>query len=126
MARILIMDDDDDFREMLKEMLEMAGYEVAEAANGKEGMKVYRAEPADLIVIDIFMPEQEGIETIRELKRDFPDTKIIAISGGGRGSVFNYLNMVMDFGVAYAFTKPFERDDLLKAIHDLLPEGAKF
>lgn len=64
-------------------MLENVGYEIVVAADGKKGIKAFQEKPLDLVITDIFMPEKEGLETIRELKRDFPDVKIIAISGGG-------------------------------------------
>ena len=84
MALILIIDDDDQIRRVLRKTLERDGYDVADAPNGKEGIRLYRENPADLVITDIIMPEKEGIETIRELRRDFPEVKIIAISGGGR------------------------------------------
>jgi CheY-like chemotaxis protein len=87
MALILIIDDDNQFRAMLREMLERTGYEFLEASDGKEGLKLYRENPTDLI-----MPEKEGIETIIELRRDFPDVKIIAISGGGQIDAEQYLS----------------------------------
>ena len=91
MARILIIDDEEKFRKMLRQMLERAGHEVVEAPDGKEGVKLYREKLTDLIITDIFMPEKEGIQTIKELKRDFPEAKIIAISGGGRNGLFYFL-----------------------------------
>lgn len=93
MPLILIIDDDDQIREMLRQMLERAGYEVTDAPNGKVAMKLYREQPADLIITDLIMPGKEGIETIIELRRDFPEVKIIAISGGGRIAPRDYLAM---------------------------------
>ena len=93
MARILIIDNDVQILNMLRQTLEREGYDVLKASNGKQGIRLHREEPVDLIITDIIMPEKEGIETILELKRDYPDVKIIAISGGGRTGprgVFRY------------------------------------
>jgi CheY-like chemotaxis protein len=121
MKRILVIDDDTQMRQMLRQTLERAGYEVVEAQDGEEGMKLYRQSPTDLIITDIIMPEKEGVETIIELKRDFPDVKIIAISGGSRGvAAQNCLSYVSCLGVSDVFSKPFEREELLEAIQKAL------
>ncbi|MGA1867433.1 MAG: response regulator [bacterium] len=120
MARILIIDDDVQIQEMLKQMLERAGYEVVTAPNGKVAIKLYREDPADLIITDLIMPEMEGIETIRKFKRDFPNIAIIAMSGGGRISPDSYLGMVKKFGVKHTFVKPIKRAELLEAVQELL------
>ena len=120
MARILIIDDDVQILDMLRQTLECEGYEVVDASNGKEGIRLYRENPADLIITDIFMPEKEGIEMIIELKRDFPDVKIIAISGGGRISPEEYLCMAKKLGARYTFSKPVEREKLLAAVRKLI------
>ena len=82
MARILVVDDDQDMRKLLRKTLEKAGYEVVEAPDGVKATRVYQQNPADIIITDIFMPEKEGLELIQEVKRNFPGAKIIAISGG--------------------------------------------
>ena len=119
-GRVLVIEDDPQMRRVLKQIIEDKGHDVVVASNGKEGIKRYRANPFDLVVTDIIMPEKEGLETIIELKRDFPDVKIIAISGGGKIDAETYLNMAKDFGVAYTFAKPVEREELLNAVRDLL------
>ncbi len=120
MRRILIIDDDVQFCQMLRQMLERAGYEVVEASNGKEGIKLFREAPTDLVITDIIMPEKEGIETIIELKREFTNVKIIAISGGGHLEASGYLNSTKYLKVARTFEKPFNREELLEAIQELL------
>ena len=85
MSRILLIDDDDQFRGMLQQALRREGYEVVEARDGKEGVICFRTAAIDLVMTDILMPEQEGLQTIRELRAEFPAIKIIAISGGGAG-----------------------------------------
>jgi len=120
MARILIIDDDAQLLAMLRQTLEREGYEVVEASDGKAGLKRYHENPTDLIITDLIMPEKEGIETITELRRAFPDVKIIAISGGGQVDPGQYLSIAKSFGVQYTFAKPVERNELLKAVRDLL------
>ena len=125
MANILIIDDDDQFREMLGQMLECAGYEVILASDGKEGLRLFRKNRVDLVITDIFMLEKDGIEVIMKFRRNFPVKKIIAISGGYRNiSPEETLEMVKGFGAKYTFKKPVDRDELLGAIKDLLQEGA--
>jgi len=122
MARILIIDDDVQFLKMLRLMLEDAGYEVIEAENGEVGIHLFREARTDLIITDIFMPVKEGIETMLALKREYPDVRIIAMSGGGRTSDFSYLEIMKGLGADRAFAKPFERPELLAAIQELLGE----
>jgi len=120
MHRILIIDDDNEFRKMLALRLTKACYEVVEALNGREGLRAYQAEPVDLVVTDIFMPVQEGIETVFKLKEISPDLPIIAISGGGSRQNFDYLDNVSDFGVDKTFQKPFVMSEFLDAIKELI------
>jgi DNA-binding response OmpR family regulator len=84
MARILVIDDDPQIREMLRELFRIAKYEVLVAPDGDAALRLHRANPADLIVTDIVMPEKEGLETILGFRRHFPAARIIAISGGGK------------------------------------------
>ena len=122
MARILVIDDDELVLDMLYESLTLEGYDVLKASNGQQGLKLYREEPVDLIITDLIMPEKEGIETIIELRQDFPDVKIIAISGGGRIGKKDYLHMAKIFGVQRTFKKPVAREQLLDAIRELINE----
>ena len=121
-ARILLIDDDDQIRTALREMLEREGYEVAEAPDGKAGCSYFRNEGADLVITDILMPEKDGIETIIEIRRDFPEAKIIAISGGGDIDPNFYLHLSSQFGVSRTLTKPFEREDLLASVRELMDQ----
>ncbi len=121
MARILVIDDNKRFQEMLKEVLERQEYEVVTASDGKEGMDLYRKEPTDLVITDIIMPDKEGIETIFELQRDFPNAKIIAISGGGKMKAENCLRTAgLISNVKRTFQKPFATDELLQAVKEIL------
>lgn len=118
MPHILVIEDESDIRNLLKEMLELAGYGVAMASDGAEGIALYRQHSADLVITDIMMPHKDGIETIRELKRDFPNVKIIAITGY-RGS-FSRLPAAEVLGAQRTIVKPFTRSDLLNAVSSLL------
>jgi CheY-like chemotaxis protein len=120
MTRILVIDDDVEMRLMLKEMLSRAGYEVLEAADGNAGMEMFRSAPTDIIITDIIMPEKDGWETIVELRKDFPEVKIIAISGGDRIGPFSYLMVGKKFGANQVLPKPIKRDTLLRTITQLL------
>lgn len=123
MPRILVIDDEQYILLMLKKMLERAGFDVDIAINGEEGLRYYHKYPADLIITDIVMPEKEGLETIRELKSDNPNVKIIAISGGGRADSKEYLESARLFGAERIFSKPFKQAELLKAVQDMLSDA---
>ena len=120
MARILIVDDETDLRRMFKMLFESNGYEVIEASNGNEAIDLYRSSPVDLIIMDVFMPEKEGIETILELTSEFPDVNVIAISGGGKVGTRDCLDSALEFGAKRVFTKPVTADRLLRAVEQIL------
>jgi DNA-binding NtrC family response regulator len=120
MNSVLIIEDDEFIQKMLKQTFERAGYEVATAANGRIGLKLYRTMPFNVVITDMIMPDMEGIETITQLCIDNPDIKIIAISGGGRNNPTNYLLLAEKLGAARTFTKPVDRQELLKAVEELM------
>lgn len=120
MGHIMIVEDDPAVRELLRKILERAGHDVLDAANGKEALSLFKANPAELIITNILMPEKEGLETIQELRREDPDIKIIAISGGGQIGPADYLEIARRFGATRTFSKPFDRKALLKAVDELL------
>ncbi len=129
MASILIIDDEEDIRDALQMVLESAGYDVMVASNGNEAIVLQRGEPADLIITDIIMPEKDGVAIIKEIREEFPGTRIIAISGGGGAqsaeympdaiTTTAYLAAAKDAGADMIFTKPFERKDLIQAVYEL-------
>lgn len=123
MARILIIDDEPQIRSMLKLMLEREGYEVVEAPDGVEGIKIYRQNPADLIITDLIMPNKDGIGMIIDLKKEFPDVNIIAMSGGGLNKPDGYLKGAKKLGAACTLTKPIDREEMLRAVKDILKES---
>ena len=120
MAKILIIEDDPSFRKMLRLLLESSGYEVNEAENGVRGLSLFRQDPADLIITDIFMPEEDGFGVLRALNRDYPGTKVIIISGGGNRGALHYLQYAEMFGAAKCLAKPFENEVLLDAVREVL------
>jgi CheY-like chemotaxis protein len=128
MARILVIDDDSDVRTLMVYELRVAGHEVRGASDGAEGLTRQRESPADVVVTDIYMPEKEGIETIRDLKEEFPRVKIIAISGGGRNpsaggfSAHDLRVVAGELGVIAVLQKPFETRELLRSIESALGE----
>ena len=124
MRRILIIDDDHHILLMIKKMLERAGFEVDLASNGNEGLELFKRMPIDLVITDIIMPEKEGLETIREMKRLRSDLKIIAMSGGGKVSSDNYLNTAKIFGASKILTKPFSQKQMVSAVQDLLGDSS--
>lgn len=122
MARILIIDDESQIRSMLRLMLERVGYEIAEAPDGIEGIRQYRENPADLIITDLIMPNKDGIGMIIDLKKEFPQVKIIAMSGGGVNRPEGYLDGAQKLGATRTLTKPIDRDEMLKAVKDTLKD----
>lgn len=123
MSRILVIEDNDQVRQLLRMTLEREGYDVDEAEDGRSGARLYRESPADVVITDIVMPEKEGLETITELRKDFPGAKIIAISGACDYAFAQvYLDAAKNLGASYAFQKPVPRDELLEAVKKLLDE----
>lgn len=120
MADILLVDDEEQVRSMLKMVLEDAGHSVQDAADGKEALECFARRPAAVVVTDIVMPNKEGIETIMELRRSSHDVKTIAMSGGGRNSPENYLKLAMKFGANLTLAKPFTNQEILDAVNIVL------
>ncbi len=116
MATILVVDDDEAFRSMLRRTLERHGHDVREAAEGGAALRALSAATVDLVITDIIMPDMEGIETTRQLRRAYPDIKIIAMSGGGRMKAEGYLRAAKAFGAVRVLCKPFDNRELFAAI----------
>ena len=106
MCRILVIDDEKPIRDLLKKAFERKGYEVDTAENGQVGIELFQKSPADLIITDIIMPVKEGLETITELRRDYPNVKIIAMSGGLRYGPELNLSAAKTLGANMTFSKP--------------------
>jgi DNA-binding response OmpR family regulator len=104
--RILVVDDDEQVREILRMWLEKAGFEVLEAVDGKMGVEAHKKNPVDMLICDLIMPGQEGIETITQFKNQFPEVCIIAISGGGQIGPDSYLPVARSLGAWRVYKKP--------------------
>ena len=116
--RVLVIDDDPDVRNTMRWILEAAGFVVTLAGNGREGLSLQRRQPADIVVTDIFMPEQDGMETIWQLREEFPDVSIVVVSGGAaEGS--NYSFVARELGVRNTLRKPFDPEELIDAVRQL-------
>jgi DNA-binding response OmpR family regulator len=126
MPRILIIEDDESFRPMLRQVLCREGHDVLEACNGREAIDLLEHESVNLVITDIIMPEQEGLETIRQFRENHPIVKIIAMSGGGRCSSQDYLPVAKRLGADHILYKPFSRQELLLTVRDLLSDALKF
>jgi CheY-like chemotaxis protein/ectoine hydroxylase-related dioxygenase (phytanoyl-CoA dioxygenase family) len=122
-ARILVVEDEENIRKIYRGMLENSGHEVFEAPDGKEGVRLFRQMHPDLIITDILMPHKDGVETIRELRRDFPNVQIIAVTGA-RGS-FNRLPAARHLGAQHVLSKPFTLQDLQNAVEEALGSPAQ-
>jgi CheY-like chemotaxis protein len=120
MKKILVIEDNAIVRNTMMRILQSAGYTVVTANDGLEGVALFRQEMPDLVISDIIMPQQEGIGTIRQILAEFPGTKIIAISGGGRIGNTDFLQIARKMGAIDAMPKPFDPDDLLDRISDHL------
>ena len=116
MATILIIDDEEIIRSLLRSALEAEGYEVTEAANGRQGLELYRHKQTDLVITDILMPELNGLDMLLELTREFLHAKVIAISGAGGEKEKNVLDIAKLLGARQTFQKPFSLPHLLGAV----------
>lgn len=116
---IVLVEDDPDQRLALKLALEQAGYTVREAADGREAFALQRERACRFLITDIFMPRTDGFEIIDAVRRDFPQTRIVVISGGGRQVRGDYLSAAAMAGADAALRKPFEFDDLLTTLQKL-------
>ena len=123
MKSILVIDDDKDFRDKLSDLFVNSGFEVQTAVNGLEGERKFRANPNTLVLLELFMPEQDGLETIMNLRKDFPGAKIVAMTGNQsniniRKSIDDdfYLSVAKGLGADAVFEKPFEMENLLNTV----------
>lgn len=118
MAKIVLIDDEPLIRSVVADVLKHAGHAVALAADGKEGVALLRSCAADLVITDLVMPEMEGIELIRQLRREFPALKIVAISGAGDSDA--YLKAARILGAHATLAKPFTAGGLLTVVNAVI------
>lgn len=121
---VIVIDDDDALRWAVRRMLERAGYEVREASEGAAGLHLQREKPADLVVTDIYMPGQDGIQTIRQLRSGWPALRILAVSGGERAGPADLHEHALALGASRVLAKPFDMADLLRVVAALLGDRA--
>jgi len=128
-SRILVIDDDAPLRHSIRRALEQAGHDVLEAPDGATGVRLYRERGADVVILDIFMPERDGLEVIQNLQADGRHVKIVAMSGGGQSGQadvqMDTLKAAAVFGAARTLPKPVALKELLVTVHDLLAEGSQ-
>jgi CheY-like chemotaxis protein len=115
-TRVIVLDDDPSVRTMTRILLEEAGLDVVEAADGTAAIRAFRDLGADLVLCDLFMPGLDGLEVIRTLRREFPSVKVIAMSGGGFGGTLDLLSVARHLGAAEILHKPFTQQSVLAAI----------
>lgn len=121
MPSVLVVDDEDQVRQLIRETLELAGYDVEEACDGKEGLERYRTKPADLVIMDILMPDQDGLESIMTLHREFPQSRVIAITGGSDTiGILNFLDAAKMLGAQRTLKKPFDVKTLVDVVAEEL------
>lgn len=120
MARVLIVDDEIDIRQVISRILQSAGHATSTAENGRQAMDHLQREPVDLMITDVFMPEMEGLETVKLTRRLYPALPIIAVSGGGSLGASEYLMFARCFGATATLEKPFEIAGLLDLVNELL------
>src|SRR6267154_840737 len=117
--RVLVIEDDEDFRNLVLHWFRNCGIDAAGARNGAQGLAMQRVAPATVIVTDIFMPEMEGIETIHDLRREFPEVKVIAMSGRDSRMKFDVFEVARQIGAVRTFKKPFKFEELIAAVREL-------
>lgn len=120
MARILVIDDEKIIRTVVERYISKMGHDVELAEDGVIGIEKYRKNPPDMVITDIIMPNKDGIETIAELKNEFPDSKIIAMTGGGKVGPRNYLKLARRFGADETFIKGGDWEPLCQIVESLL------
>jgi CheY-like chemotaxis protein len=122
MARILLIDDDEQLRNAIVKLLTYEGYDIRDTCDGNEGLRLHRENPFDLIITDLIMPGKSGLEIIEEFKNTCPDVSIVAISGVTFYGDEEILNKARKLGVQYTLTKPFTKKKLLSILRDICHE----
>jgi CheY-like chemotaxis protein len=117
--RVLVVDDNRDMRESTRHLLRLMGYDAEVAMDGQQAMEIHRARPAQVLLTDIFMPGKDGMETIEAFRRQWPEVKIVAMSGGGSVATRDYLSMAPDIGADATLRKPFSLENLQQVLDSL-------
>jgi len=117
MATILLVDDDESFRTMMGITLERMGHQITQASDGAQALRLFQQDDFAVTLIDLIMPEKEGMETITEMRLLRPTAKIIAMSGGGRMNARDVLSIAKAIGVTQTLAKPFSNEELMAALN---------
>ncbi len=125
MPTVLVVDDEKGLRDVLRRVLEGKGYRVVEAADGNQALAACRRERPDLVISDIIMPDRDGIEAIVAMKAEWPATKVLAISGGGRAHAMDLLALAPRAGADDTLDKPFRQSELLRRVVNLIGEPSQ-
>ena len=125
MAYILVIDDNPEFRDILRSHLEANGHRTLLASDGEQGLALLEREAIDIVLTDILMPQRDGLEVLRETKRRWPGLPVIAISGGGWIKATELLGMAERLGADNVLQKPVRRGDLLKDVDEALNANLK-
>jgi DNA-binding NtrC family response regulator len=125
MAHILVIDDNPEFRDILRAHLVANGHQVVMAENGERGLDVLERGDIDMVLTDILMPQRDGVEVLRECKKRWPALPVIAISGGGWIGAGELLGMAERLGADQVLQKPVRRDDLIRAVDSALRENLR-
>ncbi len=120
MACILVVDDEEVMRELIRDILEDAGYDVLTASDGNEALALFKKNNVDVVLTDLIMPNKDGEEVVQELRKINPDAKIIVMSGGGQISGEDHIQLLEDLDVQHAIVKPINAKQLLKDIEEML------
>jgi DNA-binding response OmpR family regulator len=120
MARILVIDDQETIRRVVRRALEQEGHQVLDASDGEMGMAVLARYSADVVITDIFMPGQDGILTLRQIRKQFPTVKVIVISGGDSTGTLDLRRDAELLGAVRSLQKPFTAREIVAAVRAVL------
>jgi len=122
MARIIVIDDQEPIRRIVRRALEQEGHEVLDASEGEMGMRLLERHAADVVITDIFMPGQDGILTLRQIRKQFPAVKVIVISGGDSSGLLDLRHDAELLGAVKSLQKPFTAAELVQTVREVLSD----
>ena len=122
MARIIVIDDQEPIRRIVRRALEQDGHEVLDASEGEMGMRLLERHAADVVITDIFMPGQDGILTLRQIRKQFPAVKVIVISGGDSSGLLDLRHDAELLGAVKSLQKPFTAAELVQTVREVLSD----
>ena len=122
MARTIVIDDQEPIRRIVRRALEQQGHEVLDASEGEMGMRLLERHAADVVITDIFMPGQDGIVTLRQIRKQFPAVKVIVISGGDSSGLLDLRHDAELLGAVRTLQKPFTAAELVQTVREVLSD----